>query len=173
MEAPERPRLPIGEIVTTHGLKGWLKLHPYNPETRSLQTAKTLYLEKGEAHLARELEAARPWKRDFLVKLRGIDDIAAAERLVGCRVEVAEEELEPLRPGEYYYHQIIGCDVFDSGGRWLGRITRLWSKPGGDLYVVSGSEKEWLVPAAKEFLARVDLASRRVIVELPEGLLEL
>jgi 16S rRNA processing protein RimM len=58
-------------------------------------------------------------------------------------------------------------------GNHIGKITRLQSTPGGDLYVVEGEAKEYLIPVTKEIVKKSDLAAGRVIINPPEGLLEL
>ncbi|HWP57298.1 MAG TPA: ribosome maturation factor RimM [Candidatus Acidoferrales bacterium] len=163
----------MGELVTTHGIRGWLKLHPYNPQTESLASLKRVCLEKGGRSAEFFVEACKAFKRDFLLKLRGADTIAEAEPWVGSVVLVDESDLEPLKPGEYYYHQIIGFDVFDREGRWLGKVARIWAKGGGDLYVLEGAEKEYLIPATAEIVDKVDLAERKILVQPPPGLLDL
>jgi 16S rRNA processing protein RimM len=86
---------------------------------------------------------------------------------------VTENALQPLQPGEYYHYQAIGLEVFDLNGERIGIITRLWSTPAGELYVVQGSEKEHLIPAVKEIIEKVDLAAGKMIINPPAGLLGL
>ena len=119
------------------------------------------------------LQTARLHKGHFLLKLRDIDGIGEAEKWVGFVLLVPEETLEPLAPGEYYHYQTIGLEVFDVAGERLGVVTQVWSKPGGDLYVVSAGEREYLIPAVKDMIEKVDLDLGKIIVNLPEGLLDL
>lgn len=163
----------MGEIVTTHGIRGWLKLKPYNPETAGLSRTKTVVLQKGEVIAHHSLEASRVHQGQVLVKLEGIDRIDEAERWVGSTLAVADKALRPLEPGEYYYYQVLGLDVYDTQGQWLGVLTRIWSKKGGDLYVVQGKAKEYLIPAVREMIEKIDLPGGKIIVNPPPGLLDL
>ena len=165
--------VPLGEIVSTHGIDGWLKLKPYNPQTTALSSLHELFLEKSGVSSPHKLNASRPHKGHFLVKLRGVDRIDDAQALVGAVVSVLEESLQALEPGEYYQYQVIGLDAFDLNGRWIGTIRRIWSTAGGDLFVISGASKEHLVPAVKEMIEKVDFPARKVIINPPEGLLDL
>lgn len=165
--------VPLGEIVTTHGIAGWLKLKPYNPDTDIFFSIQTVFLEKAGVRSSLVLEESRPHKNQFLLKLRGIQGIAEAEKWIGSILLVAEETLRPLNPGEYYYYQAVGLDVFDPEGKWIGKITRIWSKAGGDLYVVKGSEKEYLIPVVKEIIEKVDFPGGKIIINPPAGLLDL
>lgn len=170
---PER-LVPLGEIVTTHGIRGWLKLKPYNPETAGLSLTQTVVLKKGEEVYSRHsLEASRVHKGQLLIKLEGIDQIDEAEKWVGSTLAVAEEALQPLEPGEYYHYQVVGFTVYDTQGRWLGILTRIWSKKGGDLYVVQGNDKEYLIPAVREVIEKIDLPGGKIIINPPPGLLDL
>lgn len=165
--------VPLGEIVTTHGLEGWLKLKPYNPQTTALSSNQKIFLEKGGACLPHWVQAIKPHKGHFLLHLRGIDGVNEAEKWVGSILSVDEETLQPLGPGEFYYYQMVGFDVYDTHGEWIGIITRIWSKAGGDLYVVTGSHKEYLIPAVKEIVEKIDFPGGKMVINPPAGLLDL
>lgn len=165
--------VPLGEFVATHGIEGWLKLKPYNPQTTVLSSTREIFLEKDGVCSSHLLQTSRPHKGHFLVKLEGTDGIGEAKKQVGSILSVAEETLHPLRPGEYYYYQAVGLDVFDTQGAWLGKITRVWFKDGGDLYVVRGASKEYLIPAVKEVVEKIDLPGGKMIINPPAGLLDL
>ena len=119
------------------------------------------------------LEQAKPHKRILLLKLKGIDKIETAEQLIGHELSMPMNILEPLGDDEYYHLDIVGFDVFDTKDNYLGKVTDVWLKEGGDLYVIEGIEKEHLVPATKEIIDEVDLPNRRMVVDLPDGLLDL
>jgi 16S rRNA processing protein RimM len=165
--------VPVGEIVTTHGIAGWLKLRPYNPQTALLAPTLAIWLEKSGRRSMHEVEASRPHRNQLLLKLSRLDGIEAAAQWVGSVLCVAEKALAPLASGEYYHYQVIGLEVFDTGGRRIGIVTRTWSTPGGELYVVQGAAKEHLIPAVKEIIDKVDFAAGKIIINPPEGLLDL
>jgi len=166
--------VPLGEIVTTHGLDGWLKLNPFNADTTVLVAGRPVHLDLGAIHKTVELAAdAKPFKKQFLIKLRGIDGIDEAQRWVGATLSVDEAALEPLDAGQYYHYQVIGFAVFHKDGTRIGTIVSLLSTAGGDILVVKEGEKEYLIPAVKEIVDKVDFDSQRVIVDPPQGLLDL
>jgi 16S rRNA processing protein RimM len=165
--------VPLGQIVTTHGIAGWLKLNPYNSESPILSTLNEVILVQDETRTVVQVESARPHKRQILLKLCGTDDIESASRWVGSTVSVPEETLEIPAPGQYYHYQVIGLEVFDINGTRIGTLKEIWSTPASELYVIAGADKEHLIPAVKEIIAEVDLATGRVIVDLPAGLLDL
>jgi 16S rRNA processing protein RimM len=165
--------VPLGQVVTTHGIAGWLKLNPYNSESPLLSTLNEVILVRDETRTVVQVESARPHKRQILLKLCGIDDIERASRWVGSTLSVPEDALEIPPRGQYYHYQVIGLEVFDTYGAWIGTLKEIWSTPASELYVVAGADKEHLIPAVKEIIAEVDLSAGRVIVDLPAGLLDL
>ena len=165
--------VPVGEIVATHGLVGWLKVNPFNPETTAIAGDRQLILEKDSRRTAQQLESSKRNKRQILIKLRGVDGIDDAQKWVGATLCVDADALEPLAPGQYYHFQVVGFEVYALQGERIGIITRVWSTPGGELYVVQGATTEHLIPAVKEIIEKVDFVAGRVIINPPEGLLDL
>jgi 16S rRNA processing protein RimM len=150
-----------------------LKVNPYNPKTKAFSAAREVFFERQGNRSAHHLESSKPHGRQFLIKLSGINSIEEAREWVGFDLCVSENELQPLQPGEYYHYQAIGLEVFDLNGERIGIITRIWSTPAGELYVVQGSEKEYLIPAVREIVEKVDLAAGKMTVNPPAGLLDL
>lgn len=163
----------LGQIVTTHGIAGWLKINCYNSGSTVLSSARQVYLERQGIRSARELEESKPYKGHFLLKLRGIDGIAEARRWIGCVLSVAEDVLPALNAGEYYHYQAIGLEVVDVKGERIGVVSQILSTPGGELYVVKGPTKEHFIPAVREIVEKVDFSAGKIIVNFPEGLLDL
>ncbi len=163
----------MGEIVTTHGISGWLKLNPYNPETTIFSSVREVILEKDGGRTAHVVDSSSVHGRQRLIKLRGVNTIEEARRWVGFTLCVAQTALDPLKPGEYYQYQVIGLEVLDIHGVRVGVVIGTWSTPGGDLYVVRGSDKEHVIPAVKEIIEKVDFAARKMIINPPDGLLDL
>lgn len=167
------PLVPLGEIVATHGLDGWLRLNPLNPTSKTLSPGLSVHLQKSGKHWQDEIEASKRHKNQLLIKFRDVNHIDRAERYVGSILLVDETSLEVLTPGQFYQYQIVGFAVFDLKGRAIGTISGILSTPGGELYVVQGTDKEYLVPAAKELIEQVDFGARKVVINPPEGLLDL
>ena len=169
----DEPLVPLGEIVATHGLLGWLKLNPFNPETTALRPGAEVFIEQAGTQTAVLLEASSPHKRQLLIKLRHVDSIDAAEHYVGTTLSVLETALEMLAPGQYYHYQIIGFEVFTKGGERVGIVRSIMTTAGGELYLVHSGNKEHLIPAVKEIIEKIDFANRTVTIDPPAGLLDL
>jgi len=102
-----------------------------------------------------------------------MDRIDDAEPWVGSILYLPERYLDSLPSGTYYHYQVIGLEVFDTKGERIGVVARTWSTPAGELYVVSGAIKEHLIPAVKEIIEKVDFATGKMVINPPEGLLDL
>jgi 16S rRNA processing protein RimM len=165
--------VPLGEIVATHGLDGWVKFHPFNVDGDTLASGLQVFLEKAGGQAPYEIESSKPHKNQLLIKLRGIDHIDAAKPLIGATLRVDDSALAALEPGQYYQYQVVGFDVVDKNGNAIGKLVATLKTAGGDLYVVQGAEKEYLIPAVKEIVEKVDFDAKIIIIDPPDGLLDL
>jgi 16S rRNA processing protein RimM len=111
----------------------------------------------------------------LVFKFRGIDSIADAEPLRGAELRIPREHRAPLPEGEYYQSDLVGCEVVDrNSGEKLGVVTG-WREYGGPplLEVNVGQGEPQLVPFAGAICVGIDVPGRRIVVDLPEGLLDL
>lgn len=125
---------------------------------------------------ALEIEWVRPHRGRLVFKFRGVDSIAAARELRDAEVRIPASQRRELEAGEYYQADLIGCQVVEAAsGRPLG-VVRGWQEFGAAplLEVDTGAPGEpLLVPFARSICVEVDVAARRLVVQLPEGLKEL
>ncbi len=100
--------------------------------------------------------------------------MTGAQALVGADIFVPEDELQPPADDTFYTHQLLGCRVVTVGGVEVGAVEDILSAGGSDLLVVrSGEKKEILIPFSREICREVDVVSRRIVVDPPDGLLDL
>jgi len=119
-----------------------------------------------------ELESVWYHRDQPVFKFKGVDSIGDAERLAGLEVSVLEVQRFPLPEGEYYLSDLVGCRMLeDASGRVVGVVTG-WEETGGPA-VLDIDEGRVSVPFAKSIVKSVDLRSREIRVDLPEGLEEL
>lgn len=113
-------------------------------------------------------------KGRVILKFEGYDTMTAAEQLVGGRLVVAESDRAVLDQDQFFEYEIVGAEVFTTEGISLGRVSRLMRTGGTDLLVVeSETKREHLIPFADDICTEVDVKSKRITVNPPEGLLEL
>ena len=160
----EKQRLEAGEIVSTHGIHGEVKILPWADSPEFLLQFDTLYL-NGKPWA---VESSRVHKTCVLAKLRGVDTPEAAMRLRGQTVSIDREGLQ-LPEGAVFIADLIGCRVLDDEGKEIGSIKDVLTMPSSDVYIVEG-EKHYMIPAVKEFVREVNTAEGFVRVHLIEGM---
>ena len=113
-----------------------------------------------------------PHKDGMVFKFAGVDSMNDAEALLGSELQVPAAERTELEAGAAYISDLVGCAVFD-GQREVGRVKEVAFGAGeAPTLVIGEGQREHLVPFAESFLRKVDVAGKRIEMELPEGLLE-
>jgi 16S rRNA processing protein RimM len=165
--------LRVGRITGAHGLKGALRFRPDNPDSDTLQRVARVFLEiGGESREFRLSGTTRLNAATHRITLEGVADADAAEALKGAVVMLAMEDVPAAKPGEFYYYEAIGCDVFLTDGRRLGAIEEIFSNGAHDVWVVRDGEREVLVPVIEDVVKAMDFGARRVTIEPIPGLLD-
>lgn len=148
------------------------------PERYAQLRAVTLFGPDNRPLPGQPCEVESVWEhRGMLVfKFGGIDTRNEAELLRGAEVRIPISERPPLPDGEYYYSDLVGCEVVEAGTEErLGSVTG-WTEAGGAglLHVeVPGRADELLIPLSRSICIEIDTAAKRIVVDLPEGLKEL
>jgi 16S rRNA processing protein RimM len=125
-----------------------------------------------------ELAAHWPHKGGIVLHFAGVDSISDAETLSGLIVAIPQEERAPLGDDEMYVGDMIGCTVFDVAKPdqpvAVGEIEDVDRSTGPvAMLIVRGASGEVLIPFAKSFLRKIDVAAKRIEMALPEGLVDL
>ena len=163
--------LPIGKVVGTHGIKGYLKVSSYAESPDAFAPGAQLALRReGRPVVTFRIESARPHKQGILLALEGIGSVEAAEEWVGYDLCIEEAALPELEKGTYYWYQVIGLEVFTVDDRRLGRVKAIFPTGSNDVYVVREGKKEILIPAIESVVVDIDPSHGVMRVDLPEGL---
>ena len=159
----------IGEIVSTFGRKGEVKVRSYTDFPEHFEEIGDICVagEKTDRRMYK-IENVRYHKGAVLLKFAGIDDISAAETLRNAKLLIGEAELIPLEEDEYYIHDILGLDVVTTEGEHLGKVKEVLRSPAHDVYVTERA----MIPAVKEFVVSIDLHEKKIVVRLVEGLVQ-
>ena len=157
------PYLPTGQIVNTHGLKGYVKIQPWADDPADLLDFDRFFIDGREY----EVEQASLQKSMVLLKLAGVDTIDEAAKLRNKELLIAREDVG-LEEGVVFIADLIGLTVLADGVE-IGKITEVLTPPGNDVYVVKG-EREYLIPAVKEFVEELNPEAGFVRVHLIEGM---
>jgi 16S rRNA processing protein RimM len=166
--------IPVGKIVGTHGIKGYLKVFPYTESLDLLSPGEDLVLSRRGNPLAIfQIRSAHPHKRIILLALEGMVSIDAAEEWIDCEICIDMAALPEPEEGSYYWHQIIGMEALTLDNRRLGRVEAIMPTGSNDVYVVRDGNKEVLIPAIDSVVVEIDLNKGVLRLDLPEGLEDL
>jgi 16S rRNA processing protein RimM len=169
--------LVIARILRPQGRIGEVAAEILTDFPTRFQDLHSAFLEvPGGAPQAIHVERAWPHKGRIILKFSGIDSIESASRLRGMQLFIPWEERTPLPANNYYLCELQGCRVVrESQGQEIGTVTEVESTGGVDvIHVRRGDGKgEVLIPLAQEICTRIDLATRTIMVNPPEDLLEL
>lgn len=161
----------VGKIVNMHGVKGEVKiLSASDFAEERFQLGKTLLIPFKEETIELVIKSYRVHKNFHMVAFEGINNINDVEQYKGLDVfqEVDTTEL-PLEENEYYYSDIIGCEVYNDG-QSIGKVTEIFETGANDVWVVKG-EKEHLIPYIEDVVKEIDIDNKKIVIEAMEGLL--
>ena len=172
MKDTPKDLLEVGVVVGTHGLKGDLKIRPLPTGDLALPGARTVYLRNNDGLPVRH-EAVRssPHKQNVLLRLSGLETLAAVEGLVGAIVLMDKAELPELADDQFYWSDLEGMTVVDRQHGLIGRIVGMFSTPAHDILEIEGPAGEVLIPAVVPFLVDLDRDNGCLHVDLPDGLI--
>jgi len=164
----------IGKIVKPHGIRGEVKVYSFSEQPENFKHYKKVVLQEtaGSGPEIYTVAKSREQGKLAILKLEGVSTREAAEALKGSTVWIEKAYFPKLGPDEYYWHQLKGLVVLTESGRDLGKVSKLFSTPAHDIMVVTGGGREYLIPATKEIINKIDDRSGRVIITPPPGLLD-
>ena len=163
--------LEIGQIVNTRGLRGEVKVNSFSEDPQRFEKVKSIYVKSDKDYKEYEIERVTYVKNQVVLKLKGINKIEYAEALRNSYIYVKREDLEELPEGTYYIADLIGLDVYEENGNFLGKVDDIFSTKSNDVYVVRTELGELkYLPSIPEVLKDIELPNKKIIVNLIKGL---
>ncbi len=165
-------RVCVGAVAGAFGVRGEVRLKSFCAEPEGIAKYGPLSDEEGKTSWT--IKITRPVKGGFAARLSGVASKEAAETLRGTRLYAPRESLPNLPDDEFYHADLIGLSAFDTGGEKIGRIKAVLNHGAGDLLeiAVKGSKQPILLPFTQQNVPTINLASSKIIVDLPDGLLD-
>lgn len=155
------PYIEAGEIVTTHGVRGEVKVLSWLDSPEMLCEFDRCRISGREY----AMDSVRVKKTCNLVKLRGVDTMEDAQKLRGKTMELYREDISDEL---IFASELVDVEVY-ADGACIGKIKEVLDYPGNSVYVVQG-EREYLIPAVKEFILSTDLEKNQMQVKLLKGM---
>ena len=163
----------IGKIVNTHGVRGEIKIIPLTDDPRRFENLKSVFVNRNQSRQAYDIKGVRYVKGFVTLSLRGIDNRDEAEKLKELSIEIYEKDAVKLPEGSYFIHDLIGLKAFDEKGDFLGTLCDVIQTGSNDCYSIRPENgNEYLIPAIKSVVLNVDIESKKIVIRIPDGLLD-
>lgn len=164
----------VGRVARAHGNRGHVIVDPDTDfPARRFREGATLRVRRGGRVETLTVEAVRFHRGRPIVGFREIGTMTDAEALARAELRVPAADLEALPEGQYYRHDLVGCQVMTRSGVHVGRVVRVEGDWQSSRLAVDADGREVLVPLAAEICVRIDLVAREIVIDPPEGLLDL
>lgn len=165
--------LQVGAITQPHGIHGEVKVFPTTNDVRRFKALKEVILDTGREKLTLEIEGVKFFKQYVILKFKGFDNINDIEKYKGKPLLVTRENAVKLGRDEYFIADLIGVEVYDEDGQYLGVLKNVIETGANDVYEVTFEDgRDVLLPAIKQCILDVDIENRRMKVHIMEGLLD-
>jgi 16S rRNA processing protein RimM len=172
--------LVVGHLNKPHGTKGEVFVWPLTDHPESVYVPGAVLLSGDEAAdepdldvPALRIDSVRPFRRGLLVAFEGVYDREGAELLRGRYLFADAASVAPLAEGELFYHQLLGMEVVTTTGERVGEVAEVYELRPADLLEVRGPKGDVMVPFLAHIVVRIDAEARRMVIDPPEGLLDL
>ena len=162
--------LEAGKIVTTHGIRGEVKIMPYTDSPDLLAEFDRLFI--GKEHREIIIERSRVFKNTVIAKIEGVDTPEAAEKLRNKVLYMHRDDLE-LDEDTYFIQDLIGMEVRDADTSEIyGTIADVMQTGANDVYVIKGNGREYLVPAIADVIVSTDTDGNVMTIRPLDGLFD-
>jgi 16S rRNA processing protein RimM len=171
---PSDEVIACGRVGRAHGLRGEVVVDPWSDTPAERFAAGATLQTQPETNGPLTVASAYERQGRWIVAFDRVADRTAAEALRGTVLLVHREERRPIEdPDEFYDSDLVGLTVRDRDGAVVGTVVDVVHGPGGDSLAVENGEREHLIPFVSAIVPTVDVAAGVVVIDPPEGLLEL
>lgn len=163
----------LGQVIKTHGLQGDVSISLDVDYPEDYKNLESVFLEIQGKLVPFFIQSIELHSNKARISFEDIDDLDAAKELVGSQIFLPLTALPSLEEGQYYFHDLINCTVFEDK-KELGIVKEVIDLNGNELLVVINKDsQEILIPIKEEILKRVSVAKKMIHVALPDGLLDI
>ncbi|MDC3416417.1 ribosome maturation factor RimM [Aquibacillus salsiterrae] len=170
----KRKMFNVGKVVNTHGIKGEVRVIRITDFEERFQVGQRLFLfTKDDEQFEVVVDGHRKHKNFDLLHFDSYHSVNDVEKFKEGMLKVSQDQLSSLDEDEFYYHEIIGCQVETTSGEVLGVVKEILSPGANDVWVVKREQqKDLLIPYIEDVVTQVDVANSKIVIEPMEGLLD-
>ncbi|GIU16094.1 ribosome maturation factor RimM [Shewanella sp. c952] len=162
----------LGKLGSSHGIKGWLKITTYTDSVEGIfDYSPWLLKEQGEWREVKVLQWRMQGKA-VVACLEGVETRDQAQALTNCEIAVTPEQMEVLPEDEFYWRDLIGCEVVNTKGYNMGKVQEIVETGSNDVLLVKANAKdgfgkvERMIPfVTEQFIQKVDLTAKQILVD--------
>jgi 16S rRNA processing protein RimM len=164
----------LGKIAKKFSFKGEVLLYLDTDEPELYEDMESVFVEFNKDLIPFFIENSNLHKNDFLrVKFEDVDSEEEADKMIGCEIYLPLNMLPQLEGNKFYFHEVIGFEIEDKRLGVFGKIVSINDSSAQPLFEVVNGSVEILVPMIDQFLVKIDRENKKVIMDLPEGLIEM
>ena len=158
----------MGKIVSSHGIKGWLKIYPFTENVATLNDYSNWLVSKDEkVWLRYKVEKTIIKNKSILVKFTDLNNRNDSDSLNKNIVGIERSDLPELAPNTFYWSDLIGLDVINKKNIYYGVVDNMMETGSNDVIIVKG-KKEILIPYLPDVVIKVDLEAKKILVDWDE-----
>lgn len=161
--------LEIGQIVSTHGIKGEVRVQPWCDSPEYFCKFKKLYNKDGSKTYVMSL--SRPHGNMVIAKIKGVETVEDAQALRN-RILYMDRADAKLPEGSYFVADLIGLEIYDEQGEFYGKLTDVLKTGANDVYELKDGDKTYYIPAIPSVVLSTDIEGGKMIIWPMEGLFE-
>lgn len=163
----------LGRLVRRHGVRGEIRLLPYNPDSATLRPDQEVALSADRTGVEWiRITTLRRHQKYLLLRFEGVESANDADLFIGRTLSVPRNQLPQLAEDEIYHCDLIGCRVVTEAGDEIGVVDEILPTGSNDVLVVRSGAREHLIPWIDDVVADVDPAAARIVVRVVPGLLD-
>ncbi len=164
----------LGKIAKKFSFNGEVLIYLDTDEPELYENMESVFVEYNKNLVPFFIENSNLHKSDFLrVKFEDVDDEAEADAIMGCEIYLPLSMLPKLEGNRFYFHEVIGFEIEDQRLGVFGKIVSINDTSAQPLFEVINGNVEILIPMIDQFLVKIDRENKKVIMNLPEGLVEM
>ena len=164
----------LGKIAKKFSFKGEVLVYLDTDEPELYENMESVFVELNKNLVPFFIVESSLHKNDFLrVKFEDVETEADADAIMGSELYLPLSFLPKLTGDKFYYHEVIGFELEDQRLGIVGKIVSINDSTAQPLFEVLNGEVEMLVPMIDQFLVKIDRENKKVVMDLPEGLIEM
>ena len=164
----------LGKIAKKFSFKGEVLIYLDTDEPELYENMESVFVEFNKDLIPFFIENNALHKNDFLrVKFEDVDTEEEADKMIGCEIYLPLNMLPKLEGDKFYFHEVIGFEIEDKRLGVFGKIVSINDTSAQPLFEVVNGTVEILVPMIDQFLVKIDRENKKVLMDLPEGLVEM